>query len=462
MAVNVRVTYVSEVPENGPWILYAPEDFPIVEGRERCVWVAHCEKAWSVFETPLPPDVEQVDGLACVVQHSAARRGPFDVAFDLVVNALYFLSCWSERAACGSAPMRGLYRDSLFARADVPQDVVDTYLMRLLSALNAVCEKLGLEPWAMSGEWPSGSKYALVLSHDVDFIPYGKWDILLQGAKSLARHLVSHRDPGDALRAFRGLARALLSGRDPYGCIPEIIAREKSLGVRASFQVAVGHRHRADVKYRIEDDSIRDYVAAVTDAGFDLCLHGSYRSTENVDWYVEEARLLERRVCKPVGSRQHFLSFIYDNLFLAQERACVQYDMSIGYPDYIGPRAGFSYPFFPYCLDQDRPYDVVEIGLLLMDVTLRSYMKLKGDKAWEVMETQLDALRTKGGCASIVWHPIVFGGARDPGDAELFWQAVAYARDTDGLATDGRAINSIWRDRARGYSSFINVSEPER
>src|SRR5690606_14575464 len=196
--------------------------------------------------------------------------GPFDVAFDLVVNALYFLSCWSERAACGSAPMRGLYRDSLFARADVPQDVVDTYLMRLLSALNAVCEKLGLEPWAMSGEWPSGSKYALVLSHDVDFIPYGKWDILLQGAKSLARHLVSHRDPGDALRAFRGLARALLSGRDPYGCIPEIIAREKSLGVRASFQVAVGHRHRADVKYRIEDDSIRDYVAAVTDAGFDL------------------------------------------------------------------------------------------------------------------------------------------------------------------------------------------------
>ncbi len=52
--------------------------------------------------------------------------------------------------------------------------------------------------------------------------------------------------------------------------------------------------------------------------------------------------------------------------------------MSMGFPDRIGPRAGFSYPYFPYCLDEDRPYDVVEISLFLMDVTLRSYMGLKG------------------------------------------------------------------------------------
>ena len=64
------------------------------------------------------------------------------------------------------------------------------------------------------------------------------------------------------------------------------------MGVKSSFQIAVGHRHPHDVNYYIEDDRVRDYLRAVTDAGFEIGLHGSYRSTENPQWYVEEAHLL--------------------------------------------------------------------------------------------------------------------------------------------------------------------------
>ena len=46
-------------------------------------------------------------------------------------------------------------------------------------------------------------------------------------------------------------------------------------------------------------------------------------------------------------------------------------------------------------------------------------------------------LRSKRGCVSAVWHPIVFGGARDPGYDRLFWDMVEHVPGIGGLATDG-------------------------
>jgi hypothetical protein len=128
----------------------------------------------------------------------------------------------------------------------------------------------------------------------------------------------------------------------------------------------------------------------------------------------------------------------------------------MGFPDRPGPRAGFSYPYFPFCLSENRPYDVVEVSLFLMDVTLRSYLGLKGENAWRTMEEVVRKLSERGGCASVVWHPIVFGGARDPGFDRLFWDLVDYVLRTAGLATDGRTINDFWRSLARRYPSFCS------
>jgi hypothetical protein len=54
----------------------------------------------------------------------------------------------------------------------------------------------------------------------------------------------------------------------------------------------------------------------------------------------------------------------------------------------------------------------------------------------------------------------VFGGARDPGYDCLFWDLVSYVRETGGVATDGKAINSFWRSLAGRYSSFASARKP--
>ena len=454
MARGIPVVYSLEPPSNDPWLLYGPSkdaSWPL----DRCLAIAHCPDSWRLFDGHA--DIEttfNIDGLVTIFPDRAADfELSSDIPFDIAANAFYFLSSWSERLRPNKRETRRMYSNSIFSRLDVPQDIVDQYLDRLMKLLYALCDRLEVRKWN-SLEWPQDATHALILSHDVDFIPAGLIDIAKQGAKTVLRHVVRQRDPVDALRAATGLARALIRGRDPYGCLPEMIEREKELGVHASFQVAVAHRHPNDVNYRIENDRVRDYLRAIPDAGFDLCLHGSYRSTENPTWYLEEAALLAQRLGKPLGSRQHFLSFDYDTLFTAQEQAGIRYDMSMGFPDRTGPRAGFSYPYFPYSLKEDRPYDVLQLSLFLMDVTLRGYMGLKGVRAWEVIKSTLDDLRRKRGCVSTVWHPIVFGGARDPGYDRLFWEMVSYTRETGGLATDGRSINDFWRSHAKNYSSF--------
>jgi hypothetical protein len=448
-SAGVPSVYVGQPPAAGPWLLYGPVK-PNDDPAGRCLAIAHLPDAWRLFDGQA--DVESatsIEGVPTVFSQRAAGFDALsDIGFDIVANAFYFLSSWSERCGPEPAPTRRLYANSHFKRLAVPQDVVDRYMSLLIDRIGALCRRIGFDPWPPLA-WPGGAGHALVLSHDVDFLPAGRREIAWQGAKTVLRHLVRQRDPGDAWQSLQGWVRAWRQDRDPYGCVPDIIAREKELGVKSSFQVAVGHRHRDDVNYRIEDDRVRDYLRAIPDAGFDLCLHGSYRSTEKAQWYVDEVALLTQRLVRPLGSRQHFLSFDYDTLFAAQERAGIAFDMSLGYPDHTGPRAGFSFPYFPYNLQEDRPYDVLQISLFLMDVTLRSYMRLKGKAAWRAIESCLEDVRAKRGCASAVWHPIVFGGARDPGFDDLYWTMVRHVGATGGLATDGRTINDFWRAHAR-------------
>jgi hypothetical protein len=448
----VDIAYVESPPPEGPWLLYGETKsagWPL----DRCVAIAHVPSAWEIFDSDRDvPGAASVAGLAVVLpQTGSGFSSAADVPFDLVANAFYFLCSWSERH--GGTQARQLFADSVFARLALPQDIVDQYVARLASLLAAVETRLG-RPARSGLAWPDNASYAIVLSHDVDFLPSGRLDAFAQCARTIVRHLVRQRDPPDAARSAAGFVRALIAGRDPYGCIPEIVAGERALGVRSSFEVAVARRHPRDVNYDIRDDSVRDYLTAITGAGFDLCLHGSYRSTECREWYPQEAALLAERLGRPLGSRQHYLAFHYDTLFEAQERAGIRYDMSMGFPDRIGARAGFSFPYFPYCLARERRYDVLEISLFFMDVTLQGYMRLKAGQARNVLFDALAALRARRGCVSLVWHPIVFGGARDPGYGRLYWDLVGEIAQGGGMATDGRTIDSIWRARARAYPSL--------
>ena len=233
MAHDIPVAYDEQPPEGEPCLLYASD---AAARPDHCVAVVHRPDAWHFLQEAEggPLRLSECGAVPYLLggdpSPSSSDR---DIGFDLVANAFYFLSSFAERRPRESKGRR-LYADSVFAALHVPQDIVDGYLALLTERLQALCARLGKTPWP-APRWPDDARYALVLSHDIDFIPSGAADIAVQGARSVMRHLVRQRDPADAWRAGLGFIRAAAQRRDPYGCIPSFSgAKPKSAFARRS------------------------------------------------------------------------------------------------------------------------------------------------------------------------------------------------------------------------------------
>src|SRR5262249_9974016 len=106
------------------------------------------------------------------------------------------------------------------------------------------------------------------------------------------------------------------------------------------------------------------------------------------------------------GHRFHYLRMRWHAVVRELDRLELRYDTSLGYADRPGPRAGFSFPFRPYLLDEERPARLLELPLVLMDVTLAEsrYLGLAPEQGLQVAERGIDTLAAAGGCAAILWH----------------------------------------------------------
>jgi len=383
--------------------------------------------------------------------------GPLRCSVDLVANSFFFLSGGHEpRIEAEDGGGRALYESSFFSKYDFPMDAVDVYREEFKQLITRMWKQRGTD-WAPLSIWPDGHSFALTPTHDVDFIPLTKFDVLKKGAITVARHAVRHRSPGDAVRSGSQFAYSLLRLRNPYRAIPRMLEREEELGIGASYQVQSTPTHGVDVKYRIDDPEIREYLSQIPRRGFDLCLHGSYTSAFDEQRFSQEVDNFANAFGRPLGNRQHYLSFDYHSLYRTIERTGIQFDMSLGYPDMIGFRSAFSFAFFPYDRSSERPFDVLEIPLFAMDVTLRTYMGLQLRAAWKRTEPLLEQISAAGGAGSICWHPIIFGGARDPGYDTLFWMIVERAKELGGYVVAASDINSHIRQISSKYSSFSEL-----
>lgn len=449
---NLRETPTHHAIYYGP-LSDAPND-------ERCLRIFHDADYGAFFKREAVADEpRRVQGLPILVGQAApAFTNDRDIGFDLIANAFYFLSSWPERILDKSRGGPTHFPESVFSSLGIPQDIVDQYLALLVQRLNRLASAAD-RPAYQPLRWNGNKRFAVVLSHDVDFIPSTTGDVLKKGAQSLLRSVVRHQSPLDACRVSGAFLRNIDRRENPYRRIPHMIARERARNVRASYQIAVARHHPNDVNYSVDDPGVVRYLRTIQDNGFEICLHGSYLSTEIPGAYEQEAARIRECFGEVTGSRQHYLSFRQETLFRAQERAGIQFDMSLGYADQIGFRSGFSFPFFPYCFDEDRPYNVLQISLFLMDVTLRGYMGFGPDEALKRIQEQLGALARTGGCGSVVWHPILFGDARDPGYGPLFWKLIDEVEDRNGLATDGATVNAFWRGQMEGYTSFSPQTE---
>ena len=300
--------------------------------------------------------------------------------------------------------------------------------------------RLGLEP----PRW-GGARFAVALTHDVD-VPW-KWTRKgVKGAAARAKNDLKGGRYGTGLRELRGLAGAAVHkarGSDPYWSFDRILADERRAQASSTFFLLADHAHEFDGGAAEEYERLRPrLVETLQDGKAEVGLHGSYAAAADAQRIADEKQRLERLSGPVQGQRYHYLRVDPHRNLGPLEAAGFAYDSSLGFGDAIGFRAGIAHPFRPWDFERDAPYDLIEVPLAAMDVTLSAerYLNLSADEAGARLRVLLDWAERNGGGFAVLWHSEQYDSALLPGWDVLYRRLLDDVRARGGVCVQAGAL----------------------
>jgi peptidoglycan/xylan/chitin deacetylase (PgdA/CDA1 family) len=305
--------------------------------------------------------------------------------------------------------------------------------------------------------WKNRAHFAVVLSHDVDWIR--RWSLpqslRLLSRSGLTSSYALRKGVSSALDALLHLGATA----DPYCTFDRWLAAETLYGFASSFYFCVPDprpRHPYDPTYAWSDPvrfegramTCEEMMRLIAERGFEVGLHGGYHSHHNAAELAHEKRQVEDALGAPIeGLRQHYLRFDVRRTWRAQEIAGFTYDSTLGYNEAIGFRAGIAAPFHPWNAAERAPHRLLELPMTAMDGTLFRTLKLSGALAARRVREHLEAVEAAGGLAVLLWHPNATDTAALPGWWECYRETLAYLATRPAWVTHARDVASWWRER---------------
>lgn len=258
-------------------------------------------------------------------------------------------------------------------------------------------------------KWPGWQvperKFSRLSTFDIDiawaFLHRPWWRQLLSVGRDIARgkfRKLLHR-----WRVWCGRAA------DPYATYELLLASLRtSDAVLFFFLLSDYARYEPAISYR--NPTLRALVQQLAKKG-EPGIHPSLASHHNLEWLIREKTRLEKIIgTSVVRSRQHFLSFSLPETYRRLERAGIEYDFSMGYPEYPGFRAGISVAFPWYDLVDERMSSLMVQPFQVMDVTMKQYQGLSVEAAIEQIERLEGYVEEVRGTFCILWHNSSFYG----------------------------------------------------
>jgi peptidoglycan/xylan/chitin deacetylase (PgdA/CDA1 family) len=244
-------------------------------------------------------------------------------------------------------------------------------------------------------DYPEGRKFAVCLTHDIDFVNFSKSEIFFGSS----RYLINSQ-PTNALKM---LFYIINKKRNPRWNFKDIMSLEEEYGAKSSFYFLA--LDKEDEGYNFEIQDLENELGTIGDKGWEVGLHGGHNAYNNFDEIeVEKKRLEKVSGKKVIGYRNHFLKFKVPDTWELLGKAGFKYDATLGYVDCVGFRSGMCHPFKPFNLDTNREIDILEIPLTIMDTTLFDYMKLDVEGAWNITKLLIDIVEKYEGVITILFH----------------------------------------------------------
>ncbi|MEO8090182.1 MAG: hypothetical protein ABI703_07795 [Gemmatimonadales bacterium] len=330
----------------------------------------------------------------------------------------------------------------LVAAGQSRKPVVSQLAVELRRAALAVA---GRRPVRSLAPWPDGHRWAASMTHDLDVVEWWPLFPLLRLAE-----LARRRNWTLIARVARAARRSI--GRDPVTRgVHSLLQLEAHHGIRATWFVICAQPTlrsilAGDSTYRPEGPPTRRILAALTHAGHEVGLHGSFATADNAKAMVGQRRMLSRLADTPIdGIRQHFLRMRPGLTQRLMVEAGLEYDASWGFADRNGFRLGAAdvIPAWDAARQVTMPLDLVP--LVWMDRALSKYAGVEEPGRWiEDARELVRECKAVEGVWGGLWHPNSMESLGFPGAEPAFVSLLqALADDRPFFASAHKIVQ--WR-----------------
>jgi hypothetical protein len=264
--------------------------------------------------------------------------------------------------------------------------IVDEYGLAFAEALTRL----------LPGWHPKVKRLRVKLGHDVDDT----------GTPFLLRSTIAHAvSRGRPLAMLRDLVSSLGGVDTAYQTLlRQIVALSLNRGLQPAVYWKASTPGPYDRGYQLDDKRNLGLKSALQSRGVEMGIHPSYHTFNSEANLRKELTVIRQWLGESkLGGRQDYLRW-NPQTWVLWESLGMAYDASVGYADYIGFRAGTSYPYQPWLFSQQREANLIEIPLLAMDTTLLQYMHLQPQQALAKLLELVDCCRAVGGVFTLVWH----------------------------------------------------------
>ena len=230
---------------------------------------------------------------------------------------------------------------------------------------------------------------------------------------------------------FRRILVLLGLQKDPFDTYQALFEVLNAEGLSALFFLQAG-KYAGDVDKSILKDTPfwRKFTQQLAAHG-QVGIHPSYASNYAKEKLSAEMDLVKSLLGHPVQhSRQHYLKLRFPQTYRNLAYFGIQHDYSMGFADACGFRAGTCRPFYFYDLTVEMATNVLVHPFVIMDATLKNYLKLNQTAAMQVFNDYKITIQAVGGDFTILCHNNTFS------DMEEWksWKAVFYTMLKSGKA----------------------------
>lgn len=192
--------------------------------------------------------------------------------------------------------------------------------------------------------------------------------------------------------------------KDPYDTYSQLLNIHNKYNLKTIFFFLLGDYGFYDRSVHFGSYKLKKQIQEISN-DCEIGIHSSMKSIFNPRKTIIEINRLENIINKKIiKNRQHFLCldipFNYRNLI----HSGIEHDYSMGFPTQPGFRAGTSFPFYFFDLEEDFTTNLLLHPFSVMDVSFNKYLNTDPIVSLDLIKQIIDSVKNVNGQFISIWH----------------------------------------------------------